>query len=137
MKILISFACCLFIFSLIGFGQSKKFPRTDKQNTIIAEVVKKLAEPIVCGSPEWAEKDFYSGTIVKRNFDKSQFKLSGFVLRDKRGRRTFINLDTDYIDGLAASASSDLSDFLLVGRPIKVWAYRCRKILYAYKISSI
>ena len=134
----LTFLCCLpcLLVCPSGFGQSTH-PRTDKQNTIVAAVVKKLAEPTVCGKPEWAEKEFYVGTIVKREFDESQLKLKGFVIRDKSDNRSYINLDTAFIASLAASASSELADFLVVGRPIQVWAYRCRRIVFAHRISSL
>jgi hypothetical protein len=130
----------VFVFGLTGNAQNKKLHSkvpADKQNTILAVVLSDLASKDVCGKPEWAEKEVYVGSIIKRQFANNEMQLSGFVLKAADDTRTYINLDSDYIDGRAASASSDLSDFLTKGRHIKVWVYRCRRILYAYRIKEV
>ncbi len=130
----------IFVFGLTGNAQNKKSHSkipADKQNTILAAVLSDLASKDVCGKPEWTEKEVYVGSIIKRQFDNNELTLNGFVLRAKDDTRTFINLDSDYIAGQAASATSDLSDFLTKGRHLKVWVYRCRRILYAYRINEV
>jgi hypothetical protein len=130
----------ILILGLIVSAQTKRRPRTKSvvpKNSILAVILPQLSTPEICGSPEWAEKEVYSGSIIKRDFDDSEMLLSGFVLRDAKDDRTYINIDTEHVSGLAASASNDLADFLTKGRRIKVWVYRCRRILYAYKIAPL
>jgi hypothetical protein len=132
------FLVCVFCFSVSG--QTKKTrPKipAHKQNTILASVLSNLADTSVCGDTKNTEKETYAGMVIKRQFDANEVQLSGFVLRDAKDRRTFINLDAKYISERAESASSDLSDFLTKGRRVKVWAYRCGRIFYAYKITEI
>jgi len=40
----------------------------------------------------------YIGTLVQRKFDDDQITLIGFVLRDSKDQRTFINLDDEQIN---------------------------------------
>lgn len=106
------------------------------EDTILYEVLKELAEEDVCGTkPDGSE--IYIGTVVKREFAKDEMRLSGFVLRMEKDKRIFVNLDYEHISGVAASASSDLSDWLIKDRKVKVNVYRCRRILYAYKIVGL
>ncbi len=106
------------------------------KDTILFEVLKKLADENACGAAADATKT-YVGTVVKRDFAEDEMQLSGFVLRTAGDGREYINLDAEYISGRAASASSDLSDWLIKGRKMKVYVYRCRRILYAYKIVGL
>jgi hypothetical protein len=128
------------LFGLSVIAQTKRKPvakRAVEPDTILAVVLSDLAADTVCGKPEWAEKESYIGTIIKRQFDDSELQLSGFVIRDVKDRRTFINIDTDHVSGLARSAPEELSSFLKKGKRVKVWVYRCRHILYAHKIKPM
>lgn len=128
------------VFCLSVSGQKKKtLPKipAHKQNTILASVLSNLADTSVCGDPKNTEKETYDGMVIKRQFNANEVQLSGFVLRDAKDRRTFINLESEHIASVAASASSDLSNFLIKGRRIKVFVYKCRRILYAYKIQAL
>lgn len=124
---------------MIIFSQSVKPKRklSVPHNTILYEVLKNLAAKDVCGVAEPDGKEIYSGLIVKRLFNDSEIALNGFVLADAKDRRTFINLDDDYISGRAASASRDLSDYLIKGVSVKAFVYRCGRTYYAYKIQPI
>ncbi len=127
----------VFVFVLTENAQNKKLHSkvpADKQNTILAVVLSDLASKNECPDPE---KEIYTGSIIKRQFKDNEMQLNGFVLRADDDTRTFINLDSDYIAGRAASAISDLADFLTKGKHIKVYVYRCRHILYAYKIKEV
>ena len=106
-------------------------------DTILAVVLSDLASDTVCGAPDLAEKESYIGTIIKREFDDSELHLSGFVIKDAKDQRTFINIDTEHVAGLASSAPEELSSFLTKDKRVKVWVYRCRRILYAYKIKPM
>ncbi len=128
------------LFGLSVVAQTKRKPAAKKAvepDTILAVVLSDLAPDTVCGEPEWAEKESYIGTVIKRQFDDSELHLSGFIIRDAKDQRTFINIDTDHVSGLARSAPEELSSFLTKGKRVKVWVYRCRRILYAYKIKPM
>lgn len=119
-------------------AQSKIQKKTShpSKDTILYEVLKELANEDVCGA-EADASEIYSGTIIKREFAEDEMRLSGFVLRMEKDNRVFINLDYEHISGLAASASSDLSEWLIKDRKVKVYVYRCRRILYAYRIVGL
>jgi hypothetical protein len=130
----------LLLLGLNGTAQTKRKSVAKKPvepDTILAVVLSDLAPNTVCGEPEWAEKESYIGTIIKREFDDSELHLSGFVIRDAKDQRTFINIDTEHVAGLARSAPEELSSFLTKGKRVKVWVYRCRRILYAHKIKPM
>lgn len=135
MKLLTLFFILIFSFS--AFSQNKrKMPAKARvtNDTILAVVLSKMSVPEICGKAEWAEKESYIGTVLKRQFNDSEMELNGFVLREANDERAFINIDSEYISTLAASASGDLSSFLKKGVRVKVLVYRCRQVLYAYKI---
>lgn len=119
-------------------AQSKNQNKTShpSKDTILYEVLKDLADENVCGTKADAS-EIYSGTIVKREFAEDEVRLSGFVLRMEKDKRIFVNLDFEHISDLAASASSDLSEWLIKDRKVKVYVYRCRRILYAHKIVGL
>lgn len=126
------------LFSFSVEAQTNRKPTAQKPveiDTILNVILLNLAPDTVCGKPEWAEKEVHIGTILKRQFDDTELRLSGFVIRDAKDQRTFINIDTHYVAGLARSAPEELSSFLTKDKRIKVWVYRCRHILYAYKIA--
>ncbi len=128
----------ILVLSFFAFGQKKIVKKSVvPRDTILYEVLKNLAAKNVCGMPQPDGKEIYSGSIVKRSFNDSAVALNGFVLADAKDRRTFINFDDDYISGRAASASRALSDYLIKGVRVKVFAYRCGHIYYAYKIQPI
>lgn len=129
-------AILIFSISLSAQAKQKKKTSHPGKNTILYEVLKNLAEDDVCGAAADAT-EIYTGTLLKRNFADDELRLNGFVLLMKKDKRISINLDEDHISGLAASASSDLSDWLIKGRKMKVYVYRCRRILYAYKIVGL
>jgi len=106
------------------------------RDTILFEVLKNLAHADVCGAKA-DSAETYVGTVLKRDFAEDEMRLSGFVLRTARDNREYINLDYDHISGVAASATSDLRDWLIKGRKMKVFVYRCRRILTAYKIIGL
>ncbi len=131
------------ITTLTGAAPTKAAPTQKRRksshpakDTILFEVLKKLAGENACGAKADATET-YVGTVLKRDFAEDEVQLSGFVLRTAGDNREYINLDSDYISGRAASASSDLSDWLIKGRKMKVYVYRCRRILIAYKIVGL
>ncbi|CAN5766065.1 hypothetical protein BH20ACI4_BH20ACI4_16790 [soil metagenome] len=128
----------ILIFAVSLSAQTKHQKKTShpSKDTILYEVLKDLANENVCGAKADAS-EVYSGTIVKREFAEDEMRLSGFVLRMEKDNRVFINLDYEHISGLAASASSDLSEWLIKDRKVKVYVYRCRRILYAYKVVGL
>ena len=138
MKNLFILTITILIFTISLPAQVKKQKATSHpaKDTILYEVLKNLADEDVCGT-EADAKEIYVGTVVKREFAEDEMRLSGFVLRMQKDERLFVNLDYEHISGLAASASSDLSDWLVKNRKIKVYVYRCRRILYAYKITGL
>lgn len=131
---LMRFTVMVAILSVPAFSQSvaKKTSHPSK-NTILFEVLRDLAPVDVCGG-EPDSREIYAGTVMKRDFSEDETRLSGFVLRSSDDSRQYVNLDFEYISGRAASASSGLADWLIKGRKLKVFVYRCSRILYAYKI---
>lgn len=125
-----------FSVSLSAQVKQKRKPSHPSKDTILFEVLKNLADENVCGAKA-DSSETYIGTVIKRNFAEDELRLSGFVLLMAEDKRIYINLDEEHISGLAASASNDLSDWLIKGRKIKVSVYRCRRILYAYKITGL
>ena len=126
----------IFSFSLSAQTKQKRKVSHSSRNTILFEVLKNLADEDVCGA-DADSSETYIGTVIKRDFAEDEMRLSGFVLRLADDNREYINLDFEHISGLASSASSDLRDWLIKGRKIKVSAYRCRRILYAHKIVGL
>ncbi len=128
----------ILIFAVSLSAQTKHQKKTShpSKDTILYKVLKELADENVCGAKADAS-EVYSGTIVKREFAEDEMRLSGVVLRMEKDNRVFINLDYEHISGLAESASSDLSEWLIKDRKVKVYVYRCRRILYAYKIVGL
>ena len=106
------------------------------KNTILFEVLKNLADENVCGAKA-DSSETYVGKVLKRNFAEDELRLNGFVLLVAGDKHIYINLDEEHISGLAASASSDLTDWLIKDRKLKVFVYHCRRILYAYKIVGL
>jgi hypothetical protein len=133
--IAVTMAVIVFCLSSSAQNRSKKssHPASD---TILFEVLKKLSGENICGAAA-DSSDTFVGTVVKTNFADDELRLNGFVLQLTGDKRIFVNLDEEYISGRAASASSDLSDWLVKGRRIKVWTYRCRRILYAHRILGL
>ncbi len=127
----------ILIFSVSITAQTKQKRKSSHpaKDTILFEVLKDLAGENVCGAKANATET-YAGTVLKRNFAEDELQLSGFVLRTAGDNREYINLDSDHISGVAASASGDLRDWLIKGRKMKVFVYRCRRILYTYKINA-
>ncbi len=79
----------------------------------------------------------YSGSVVKRQVDKDEITFSGFVLRDSKDNRTFINIDTDYAAGVGDGMLGDLAYQLKIGRRIKITAYLCSHILYLKRVQLL
>lgn len=125
----------IIITALVGCATAQT--KSSKPATVLQEVLNNLSKPEICGQPEWAERTVYSGRIVKRDFDESELRLSGFVLKDSKDRRVYVNLDTDHISKLSSDSSGALANFLLLGTKVKVTAWKCRKILYAAKITPL
>lgn len=138
MKKYIFFTLGVLIFAVSLSAQTNQQKKTNhpSKDTILYEVLNKLADQDVCGAKA-DSAEVYTGTIVKRTFTENELNLSGFVLRMQKDKRAFVNLDYEHISGLAASASNDLSDWLIINRKVKVYVYRCRRILYAYKIAGL
>jgi hypothetical protein len=135
-KVFLLLLIMLFSLSLVAQTKQKKKTSHPSKNTILFEVLKKLADQNVCGTKADSVED-YIGIVQKRDFADDELHLAGFVLKTKGDKRQYINFDSEYISSLAASAMSDLSDWFIVGRKIKVSVYRCRRILYAYKIVGL
>jgi hypothetical protein len=82
----------------------------------------------------------YVGILVQRKFDDDEITLIGFVLRDSKDQRTYINLDAQQVDRMPVVDRSHLSSFLAKGKRLKVWAYACGaagRVLYADKIVNL
>jgi hypothetical protein len=128
----------ILIFSVLLSAQTKQKRKLSHppRDTILFEVLKNLADKDVCGAKA-DSAETYIGTVLKRDFAEDEMRLSGFVLRTARDNREYINLDYDHISGAAASATSDLRDWLIKGRKMKVFVYRCRRILIVYKIIGL
>jgi hypothetical protein len=126
----------IFVISLSAQTKQQKKTSHPSKDTILYEVLKDLTDENVCGTKTDAS-EVYSGTIVKREFAEDEMRLRGFVLRLEKDKRIFVNLDYEHISGVAASASSDLSEWLIKDRKVKVYVYRCSRILYAYKIVGL
>jgi hypothetical protein len=76
----------------------------------------------------------YEGALVKREFGDDQLRLSGIVISDENDKRIFINFDEEHVAGLRRSVPEELSSALTVGKQVKVWVYRCSKVLFAHRI---
>lgn len=82
----------------------------------------------------------YVGKLVQRKFDDDEITLIGFVLRDSKDERTYINLDDEQIDRMLMVDRSYLSKFLAKGKQVKVWVYVCGaagRVLYADRIVAL
>lgn len=134
--IFIIFALMVLSISLPAQTKQKRKTSHPAKNTILFEVLKNLADKNVCGA-EADSSEVYTGTVLRLSFAEDELRLNGFVLVMSGDKRMFINLDEEHISGVAASASSDLSDWLIKGRKIKVSVYRCRRILYAHRIEGL
>lgn len=75
-----------------------------------------------------------SGTVKKRQFGDDEMTLEGIVLADSKDRRQFVNLDVDYLSGAGATIAGDVSDYLTVGRAVKMKIFRCRRIYYLARL---
>lgn len=64
----------------------------------------------------------YIGTIVRRKLDDDQITLIGFVLRDSKDQRTYINLDDEQINRMLMVDRGYFPTFLAKGKRVKVWA---------------
>ncbi|MDQ3713533.1 MAG: hypothetical protein M3388_15105 [Acidobacteriota bacterium] len=128
----------ILIFSVSLSAQTKQKRKSSHpaKDTILFEVLKDLADENVCGAKADSTETYF-GTVLKRDFAEDELQLNGFVLRTAGDTRQYINLDSDHISGLAALASSDLRDWLIKGRKMKVFVYRCRRILYANRIEGL
>ena len=133
MKFLLPFIILILSFS--AFGQRKPVKKiTVPKDSVLSGVLNSLAKPEICGSSDSGEQTTFSGSIVKREFNRRR-QMSGFVIADSKRRRTHVSLYADHIDGLADSASRELANFLINGRRIKVRAFRCAHIFYASEIA--
>ena len=126
----------LFSFTVSAQTKQKRKLSHPSKNTILFEVLKNLADENVCGAKA-DSSETYVGKVLKRNFAEDELRLNGFVLLVAGDKHIYINLDEEHISGLAASASSDLTDWLIKDRKLKVFVYHCRRILYAYKIVGL
>lgn len=82
----------------------------------------------------------FIGTLVQRKFDDDEITLIGFVVRDAKDERTYINLDDEQIDRMLMVDRGYLSSFLARGRRLKVWAFACGaagRVLYADRIVAL
>lgn len=82
----------------------------------------------------------FIGTLVQRKFDDDEITLIGFVVRDAKDQRTYINLDDEQIDRMLMVDRDYLSSFLAKGKRLKVWAYACGaagRVLYADRIVAL
>ena len=82
----------------------------------------------------------YVGKLVQRKFDDDEITLIGFVLRDSKDQRTYINLDDEQIDRMLMVDRGYLSTFLVKGKRVKVWVYACGaagRVLYADRIVAL
>ncbi|RVU19476.1 hypothetical protein [Methylobacterium oryzihabitans] len=68
------------------------------------------------------------GRVVKRDFDRSGLYLAGIVVEEKKGTRTFINVDNEYVDKDAvttARTKSALEEMLAIGKKVNLGVYAC------------
>lgn len=82
----------------------------------------------------------FIGTLVQRKFDDDEITLIGFVVRDAKDERTYINLDDEQIDRMLMVDRGYLSTFLAKGKRLKVWAFACGaagRVLYADRIVAL
>lgn len=82
----------------------------------------------------------YIGTVVQRKFDDDEITPIGFVVREAKDQRTYINLDDEQIDRMLMVDRDYLSSFLAKGKRLKVWAYACGaagRVLYADRIVAL
>lgn len=94
-----------------------------------------LAPPDVCGVANLYKDEILVGTSVKRIYDsETETKLTGFTLRAANNDRFYLNVDTEHVLETGATTMKTLTDYVKEGRKVKVYAYRCRRILYVYKV---
>ncbi len=82
----------------------------------------------------------FIGTLVQRKFDDDEITLIGFVLRDSKDLRTYINLDDEQINRMLMVDRGYVSPFLAKGKRLKVWVYACGaagRVLYADRIVAL
>jgi len=117
----------LLIFATTIFGQTK--PK---------KTITNLAPVNVCGGVKYDSAEIYSGVSMKRDYSKEdETTLVGFVLKNKDDDRTYFNIDSDYVSNKGHYSLSELSQTVRKGSRLKVFAYRCRKILYVHKIQKL
>ncbi len=126
----------MFGLTLVAFAQSSTQPVAKyagtPRNPRLIELSNMAGDSDGC-----VKRGPYIGTIVQRKFDDDQITLIGFVLRDSKDQRTYINLDDEQIDRMLMVDRGYLSTFLAKGKRVKVWVYACGaagRVLYSDRI---
>jgi len=135
-KRIICVLLAMLVFSLSAMAQTKSKTKAKTREKAFSESVD-LSSPANSGPPKPSQVVTYSGSVVKRQFDRYEITFSGFVLRGSKDNRTFINIDTDYAAGVGDGMLGDLAYQLKIGRRIKITTYLCSHILYLKRVQLL
>ena len=126
----------IFVLAIVALAQSSTRPAAKYGGTARNPRLIELSN--LAGDSEGClKRGPYIGTLVQRKFDEDEITLIGFVLRDSKDQRTYINLDDEQIDRMLIVDRGYVSRFLAKGTRIKVWAFACGaagRVLYADRI---
>ena len=81
-----------------------------------------------------------SGTIIKRQYDDDELTLIGFVLRSRGDKRTYVNIDHEYVSGKGRFVPEELLQLVKPRKQVKIWVYGCGasgRLLMLEKIQSL
>jgi len=128
-----------FLLSVIVLAQSSGQPRAKYSGTGRNARVVELSN--LAGDADGClKRGPYVGTLMQRKFDDDEITLIGFVLRESKDERIYINLDDEQINRMVLADRGHISTFLTKGKRLKVWAYACGaagRVLYADRIVAL
>ena len=92
----------------------------------------------LCGDPQFAKSVTLIGTVMRRSFAEDEITPSGFVLRDRKDLRYYINIDSEFLsEHFSAGTNESLIDVLTVGKYLRVTTDVCGKIYVARRVKVV